>query len=287
MIAREAISDRNFRDCRTDDQGRYLLPDLPKANYDIWVRGYGLVDSPKVKSDPGKQVALKSVQAPNRAAAAQYYPGIYWYSMLHIPEANQFPGTGPNGNGMPTGLKDQGQWLRWDKTDGCIHCHQLGDTATRTFPVDFGKFNTSAERWERRIQSGQGGPIMIGIAAGLLGGANFKYLGDWTERVAKGELPKDPPGPGPRGVERNIVVTEWNLNTPTAYVRMTAFPRRARSARQCERLDLRLDRAVDRAASLGRSDQQQGGRAEDRISRSQDADDQDRSQPDAFAILGR
>ena len=34
----------------TDDQGRYVVPDLPKANYDIWVRGYGLVDSPKVKS---------------------------------------------------------------------------------------------------------------------------------------------------------------------------------------------------------------------------------------------
>ena len=31
----------------TDDQGRYVIPDLPKANYDVWVRGYGLVDSPK------------------------------------------------------------------------------------------------------------------------------------------------------------------------------------------------------------------------------------------------
>src|SRR5256885_7659035 len=108
----------------TDDQGRYVLPDLPKANYDIWVRGYGLVDSPKVKSEPGKQLALKAVQAPNRAAAAQYYPGIYWYSMLHIPEANNFPGTGPNGNGMPVGLKDQGMWLRWATTAGCMHCPQ-------------------------------------------------------------------------------------------------------------------------------------------------------------------
>src|SRR5271166_2962055 len=27
----------------TDDRGRYLLPDLPKATYSIWVRGYGLV----------------------------------------------------------------------------------------------------------------------------------------------------------------------------------------------------------------------------------------------------
>ena len=38
----------------TDDRGRYLVPDLPKANYSVWVRGYGLVDSPKVKATPGK-----------------------------------------------------------------------------------------------------------------------------------------------------------------------------------------------------------------------------------------
>src|SRR5258708_23964099 len=51
----------------TDDQGRYVLPDLPKGTYDIWVRGYGLVDSPKGKSQPGKVVDLKSAQAPKRA----------------------------------------------------------------------------------------------------------------------------------------------------------------------------------------------------------------------------
>src|SRR5947207_15066545 len=53
----------------TDDQGRYVIPDLPKANYDVWVRGYGLVDSPKVKSVPGKHVDLKAVPAPNETAA--------------------------------------------------------------------------------------------------------------------------------------------------------------------------------------------------------------------------
>src|SRR5213596_2299220 len=51
----------------TNDQGRYLLPDLPKANYDIWVRGYGLVDSPKVKAAPGKALNLTAVTAPNAA----------------------------------------------------------------------------------------------------------------------------------------------------------------------------------------------------------------------------
>jgi len=55
----------------TDDQGRYVLPELPKANYDIWVRGYGLVDSPKVKAAPGKALDLNAVVAPNDAAAAE------------------------------------------------------------------------------------------------------------------------------------------------------------------------------------------------------------------------
>ena len=70
----------------TDDQGRYVIPDLPKANYTVWVRGYGLVDSPKVKAAPGKTLNLKAVVAPSEAAAAEYYPAIYWYSMLKIPD---------------------------------------------------------------------------------------------------------------------------------------------------------------------------------------------------------
>ena len=48
----------------TDDQGRYLLPDLPKANYDVWVRGYGLVDSPKVRLTPGQNRALTARACP-------------------------------------------------------------------------------------------------------------------------------------------------------------------------------------------------------------------------------
>src|SRR5690242_10336992 len=66
----------------TDDRGRYLLPDLPKANYKIWVRGYGLVDSAKVDGAPGKQLDLKATVAPDAKAAAQYYPASYWYSLL-------------------------------------------------------------------------------------------------------------------------------------------------------------------------------------------------------------
>ena len=54
----------------TDAQGRYVMPDLPKANYSVWVRGYELVDSPKVQATPGKILNLQAVVAPNAAAAA-------------------------------------------------------------------------------------------------------------------------------------------------------------------------------------------------------------------------
>src|SRR5581483_5970392 len=47
----------------TDDQGRYLVPDLPAGHYKVWVRGYGLVDSAKVDADPGKALNLSAVIA--------------------------------------------------------------------------------------------------------------------------------------------------------------------------------------------------------------------------------
>src|ERR1700736_86153 len=74
----------------TDEQGRFVVPDLPKAKYKVWVRGYGLIDSPKVDGEPGKKVNLRAGPAPNEAEAAKYYPAIYWYSMMKIPDASEF-----------------------------------------------------------------------------------------------------------------------------------------------------------------------------------------------------
>jgi hypothetical protein len=85
---------RFTRSVVTDGQGRYVVPDLPQAHYKVWVRGYGLIDSPKVDADPGKQLDLTAVPAPSDAAAAQYYPAIYWYSMLKMPSPDQFGGNG-------------------------------------------------------------------------------------------------------------------------------------------------------------------------------------------------
>src|SRR5579859_5677596 len=89
----------------TDDQGRYVMPDLPKASYTVWVRGYGLVDGPKVTTAPGKIVNLSAVTAPTAAAAAEYYPPVYWLSMAKMPEKSEFPGTGHDGNGINPNVK--------------------------------------------------------------------------------------------------------------------------------------------------------------------------------------
>jgi hypothetical protein len=119
----------------TDDRGRYVIPDLPQANYSVWVRGYGLVDSPKVKAARGQIVNLTAVLAPNAKAAAEYYPAIYWFSMLKIPDRSLFPGTGSDGNGMPVVFRTQEEWLNAVQLNGCGNCHQLGDKATREIPA--------------------------------------------------------------------------------------------------------------------------------------------------------
>jgi hypothetical protein len=194
----------------TDDQGRYVIPDLPTADYSVWVRGYGLVDSPKLRAKPGQHLDIKAVPAPNEAEAAHYYPAIYWYSMMKIPGADQFGGK----TNIPDKLT-QVDWLKQMKNIGCIGCHQIGQEATRTIPAAFGK--SGEEGWMRRVQSGQSGEQMTNQLAGNFGGAPFKYLGEWTDRVAKGELPKAKP-PRPQGVERNVVVTSWEWSTEKKYL---------------------------------------------------------------------
>jgi len=191
----------------TDDQGRYVIPDLPTANYQVWVRGYGLVDSPKMRAKPGQQLNLTAVPAPNERAAAHYYPAIYWYAMMHMPAEKDFGGS----TDIPKNITRELWRQRMGNVD-CIGCHQLGQEATRTIPAQFGEFKTGAEAWMRRISSGQTGEFMVNRIAGQLAGVPFKYLGDWTERVAKGELPKHKP-PRPQGIERNVVVTSWEWGT--------------------------------------------------------------------------
>ncbi len=202
----------------TNEQGRYLLPDLPKATYDVWVRGYGLVDSAKVKATPGKAQNFTAVVAPNPQAAAQYYPAQYWLSLLQLPPKSDFPGTGPGGNGISPNIKSQGEWVRnIVATDGCMGCHQLGNKATREIPKALGTFEDSTAAWDRRIQSGQAGASMSARFTQVGRARALGMYADWTDRIARGEMPAAAPA-RPQGRERNIVITMWDYGTPKTYL---------------------------------------------------------------------
>jgi len=200
----------------TNDEGRYLMPDLPSATYAVWVRGYGLVDSPKVRTIAGRTLDLTAVVAPDPRAAAEYYPAGYWFSLLHVPEASEFPGTGPEGNGISPEMKSQAQFLRNLKSGNCWACHQLGNEATREFPEGLGTFESSVAAWEHRLKSGQaGGNMVSGLE--LLGSKRaLAMFADWTNRIERGEIPPSPPRP--QGVERNVVITQWDWADPKAYL---------------------------------------------------------------------
>jgi hypothetical protein len=192
----------------TDDAGRYVMPDLPRANYSVWVRGYGLIDSPKVQAAPGKLLNLTATQAPSQAAAAQYYPPIYWFSMLRVPAKSEFP---------LEKIKSQGEWLNVVKTGACQSCHALGTPGTRTISKELGQFASSAQAWARRLRSGQAQSLMARDITRLDTQLALRLFGDWTDRIAAGELPFAKPE-RPRGIERNVVVTLWDWSRPTAYL---------------------------------------------------------------------
>ena len=209
------------------------MPELPKATYKVWVRGYGLVDSLPIQMMPGNTADLKAESAPSAKAAAQYYPADYWYSLIKVPDNSEFPmkptpappykgqvqatGNGltgeqvdESGNSGPKVMENQQQWITVMKHT-CQGCHQIGDFATRDLShLARYNFSSSQEAWATRIHFGQ---------AGFTGMPNafkdyidqqraVKMFADWTDRIAAGELPPAPPRP--QGVERNIVISEWD-----------------------------------------------------------------------------
>jgi len=191
----------------TDDEGRYVVPDLPDADYRVWVRGYGLADSNQVTAIPGDTVDLAAIVAPNAAVAAEVYPAISWYSMMHLPDESEVAH-------LRGGLNE---YISVMTNQTCVGCHQLGQKATRTFPEAFGHIEDSQQRWMRRVQSGQAAHQMIEPLAAKLGGVPFKYLADWTDRIAAGELPTFIPE-RPQGVERNVVATVRDWGNPKHYL---------------------------------------------------------------------
>jgi hypothetical protein len=192
----------------TNDNGQFVIPQLPAAKYKIWVRGYGLVDSDKQDAAPGKNIDLKAKVAPNAAAAAEYYPGMYWYSMLKIPDTSEFPNKDKSANGVGPGMTSQAVWIDSIK-NSCQSCHALGSQNIRSPHVkELGEFKNSEDMWERRVQSGQAMTNMALTLSRMGPPRAYKMFADWTDRIAAGELPSEKPE-RPTGVERNVVITSW------------------------------------------------------------------------------
>ncbi len=199
----------------SDDNGRFVLPQLAEASYDVWVRGYGLADSEPVTAAVGDDLILAAAYPETPQEQAAVYPANYWYSLLEVPPASAFPGTGPEGNGISPGVRSQAQWIDRLK-QGCQLCHQLGNQITREITHLDQRFSSTAEAWDRRVNFGQRGPQMSGALSGMGRERAVQQFADWTDRIIAGEVPPLPPRP--QGEERNVVLTLWDWGTGTSYV---------------------------------------------------------------------
>jgi hypothetical protein len=200
----------------TNDDGRFLVPELPAATYDVWVRGYGLVDSTPIEASPGATLTLNASLASTPREAAKVYPANYWYSLLEVPDKSEFPGTGPEGNGIATNMQSQSQWIDLMK-QGCQLCHQLGTELTRGIThMQSMDFDSTIAAWDHRVQTGIRGSQMTGMMSRFGRERGLQMYADWTDRIATGEVPSAPPRPS--GRERNVVVTLWDWGNESSYV---------------------------------------------------------------------
>ncbi len=203
----------------TNDQGRFLVPELPAATYKVWVRGYGLVDSTPVMMKPSSNaVTLKAITAKTPQEAAKVYPANYWLSMLAPPPKDEFPGTGPKGNGLGVTMTDQDHWI-YQLKSGCNFCHQLGNAETRDLSHVFAakpELKTPEEAWEWRLGTGVRGNNMYGVLTTQGKEPSVKAYADWTTRISKGEVPPAPPRP--KGIERNVVATLWDVGDDHSFM---------------------------------------------------------------------
>ncbi len=167
----------------TDDDGRFLIPELPVAPYTLWVRGYGLLDSARSLATLGASLHLEVQPATDPRSAAAIYPASYWLSMLQPPNHSA-------------------DWSNRFKL-GCQLCHQVGSLITRT-------------RDRAGYDLGFKKASYMNATADSLGRTQLlDSLSDWSARIAAGEVPASPPRP--QGIERNLVITEWGWGDTFTY----------------------------------------------------------------------
>lgn len=205
----------------TDENGRFVVPELLDVAYSVWARGYGLRDSTPQDSGVGDNLKIRVESVENESEAAEIYPANHWLSLIDVPGADNFPGTGTAGNGISEGMPTQEHFVT-HLIENCQICHQLGTKMVRDLPVDD---ELMKHAWATRIQK-QRGPddsFFVGDESHLKRNyadrmtnvmdmfgdeAGLAMFADWTARIRDGETPSAPPRP--EGIERNVVLTLWN-----------------------------------------------------------------------------
>jgi streptogramin lyase len=177
----------------TNDEGRFVVPQLPKGQYTVWVRGYGLKDSKPVPASFDKSLTLEVSNAANPQDAAKIYPSNYWLSLWQPPAKEE----------LPKNYKSQDEWIAAMKL-GCDLCHQIGIKETRS--------HTTASEYDAAWKLA---PVMDGTANYLGREALAKSLADWGSRIEEGEVPPTPPRP--TGIERNLVISQWQWGEWNGY----------------------------------------------------------------------
>ncbi|MCG8414914.1 MAG: hypothetical protein MI746_11910, partial [Pseudomonadales bacterium] len=167
----------------TDAEGRFVIPELPAAAYQVWVRGYGLRDSDKTDSLPGDNLDVEVSSATSRIEAASIYPASYWLSLLDPPDHDP-------------------AWVNNFKLN-CQLCHQVGSLVTRI---------QNRELFDLGLRKSTN---MNGVANGFGREQLLDTLADWTARIRQGETPETPPRP--QGIERNLVITQWEWGDGFTY----------------------------------------------------------------------
>ena len=154
----------------TDDQGRFVLPELPEAEYQVWVRGYGLRDSgnvPVTVRHKGNQapVSIETAKADSAQEAAANYPASYWLSLFKPPaDTASLPGA-----------RNQHAWVS-DFKLGCQLCHQMGSASARGMRGNRAGLDAGLKK----------AGSMDSAAVGLGRDALLDALADWGGRIAGG-----------------------------------------------------------------------------------------------------
>ncbi len=233
----------------TDERGRYVMPDLPKAHYRVWVRGYGLVEFAE-----GRGRARQDPQPDRRGGAEPCRRGAILSGDLlglddPIPGPEPLPRHRRQRQRHPEDFKTPGavaqfrqdQWLRQLPPD-----RQLRDA---DLSPELGHFDSSLDAWSRRLSVGPAGHDMVNFITQLMtpgrrasGGARRLDRPHQGRRVAE---------PHPAAAGRHRAQSRRHgarLARPQALPARPDADRQAQPDRQRLRPDLRRRRAQQQPA---------------------------------------